>query len=528
DISHIGRVHFVGRDHRHSDTGLHMVVLEVQGVVGYTPQTARRLPTLNPPFRPFELIAMEDEMKYISITQVIDQLDVYVDTTFESDSDLSAEYEGRGQYFLRRVMRTKTGVVEVWPYCKSSPIRAELEIAAHGRDLLENIFCSDIQVISLPYQLFIDGFGLYRNMYRSLMGFYMIPALSAVERSKRNNIFTLTFGPHGTNFPDTIAALSYGLSTLDCKGIMVDIGEEKVRVAASCIAFLGDMPQQTSNAGIKGPTARRSCRSCFIDDKNRPNLDYDLRNNGRFHHHMQHLRSKLDDLPNPTRRDQMCQEQGMTAQAVSLFQICPSLNLISYFPSDPCHSEFAGISEISHSLLVCSVLSPHGQQEYFRMLQTFPFPRGWNRLQSPITHLKKYQLQEHARASIIIPLVLRCGLREEWLSLAIKQTIPTAFSAGNQSPVDLIIQVYAAIARSNSLLVSQSPRENDPEVARQIILGARQQLQFLIEAAARAAATFGPSRAGSVVSRQPSPAPTMGTVATHTGDYTKKQSLYGI
>ncbi|OJD21432.1 hypothetical protein ACJ73_07228 [Blastomyces percursus] len=459
-----------------------MVVLEVQGVVGYTPQTARRLPTLNPPFRPFELIAMEDEMKYISITQVIDQLDVYVDTTFESDFDLSVEYEGRGQYFLRRVMRTKTGVVEVWPYCKSSPIRAELEISAHGRDLLENIFCSDIQVISLPYQLFVDGFGLYRNMYRSSMSFYMIPALSAVERSKRNNIFTLTFGPHGTNVPDTITALSHGLPTLDCKGVMVDIGEEKLRVVASCIAFLGDMPQQNSNAGIKGPTTRRSCRSCFIDDKNRPNLDYDLRNNGRFHHHMQHFQSKLDDLPNPARRDQMCQEQGITAQA----------------------------------------------QEYFRMLQTFPFPRGWNRLQSPITHLKKDQLQEHARASIIIPLVLRCGLREEWLSPAIKQTIPTAFSAQNQSPIDLIIQVHAAIARSNNLLVSQSPRENDPEVARQIILGARRQLQFLIEAAARAAATFGPSRAGSVVSRQPSPAPTMGTVVRIPAIIQKKQSLYGI
>ncbi|OJD09538.1 hypothetical protein ACJ73_10244, partial [Blastomyces percursus] len=172
----------------------------------------------NPPFRPFELIAMEDETKYISITQILDRLNVHVDTAFESDSDLSAEYEGKDQYFLRQVMRTKTGVVEVWPYCKSSPIRAELEIAAHGRDLLEKIFCSDIQVISLPYQLFIDGFGLYRNMYRSLMGFYMIPALSAVERSKRNNIFSLTFGPHSTNFPDTIAALSHGLSTLDCKG----------------------------------------------------------------------------------------------------------------------------------------------------------------------------------------------------------------------------------------------------------------------------------------------------------------------
>ncbi|OJD26598.1 hypothetical protein ACJ73_02022 [Blastomyces percursus] len=86
---------------------------------------------------------------------------------------------------------------------------------------------------------------------------------------------------------------------------MVDINE-KVRVIASGIA---DMPQQNSYAGIKGPTARRSCRSCFIDDKNRPNLDYDLRNNGRFHHHMQHHRSKLNDLPNPIHREQMCQDR---------------------------------------------------------------------------------------------------------------------------------------------------------------------------------------------------------------------------
>ncbi|OJD23361.1 hypothetical protein ACJ73_05282, partial [Blastomyces percursus] len=105
------------------------------------------------------------------------------------------------------------------------------------------------------------------------------------------------------------------------------------------------------------------------------------------------------------------------------------------------------------TLITSKVLSPHGQLEYFRMLQTFPFPRGWNRLQSLITHLKKYQLQEHARASIIIPLALHCGLREDWLSSTIKQTIPAIFSAQNQSPIDLIIQVYAAIARSNSLLM---------------------------------------------------------------------------
>ncbi|KAE8314873.1 hypothetical protein BDV41DRAFT_533246 [Aspergillus transmontanensis] len=36
----------------------------------------------------------------------------------------------------------------------------------------------------------IDGFGLYRNMYRSLMGFYIIPVcLTAAERTNRGHSF---------------------------------------------------------------------------------------------------------------------------------------------------------------------------------------------------------------------------------------------------------------------------------------------------------------------------------------------------
>lgn len=75
--------------------GPHMIILKVQGVVHYTPQTAQRLPFLNPPFHPFELIAMEDEMKYLLINQVLNQFDVHMDMAFELGSDLSA-YEGNG------------------------------------------------------------------------------------------------------------------------------------------------------------------------------------------------------------------------------------------------------------------------------------------------------------------------------------------------------------------------------------------------------------------------------------------------
>ena len=87
------------------------------------------------------------------------------------------------------------------------------------------------------------------------------------------------------------------------------------------------------------------------------------------------------------------------------------LNLDTFFHSDPCHSEYAGISKLAHSLLVDTILSKKGQDRYY-----FQCPTGWGRLQTLINHLNSYQLQEHARASVILPLLLRCFLKESWIA----------------------------------------------------------------------------------------------------------------
>jgi hypothetical protein len=53
------------------------------------------------------------------------------------------------------------------------PVRAELEIKAYGRQVLERDFVSRAgqrPIRCMPQMTFIDGFGLYRNMYRSLTG----------------------------------------------------------------------------------------------------------------------------------------------------------------------------------------------------------------------------------------------------------------------------------------------------------------------------------------------------------------------
>lgn len=55
-----------------------------------------------------------------------------------------------------------------------------------------------IKVYSLPLINFIDGFGLYRNMYRSIIGFYFtLAGLLYKERMWRTNVIPFTLGPHG-------------------------------------------------------------------------------------------------------------------------------------------------------------------------------------------------------------------------------------------------------------------------------------------------------------------------------------------
>ncbi|EGP88197.1 uncharacterized protein MYCGRDRAFT_40631, partial [Zymoseptoria tritici IPO323] len=52
------------------------------------------------------------------------------------------------------------------------PIRGELKILEFGRRALLAKFASGYKVMSLLLTCFIDAFSLFRNITRSLMGFY--------------------------------------------------------------------------------------------------------------------------------------------------------------------------------------------------------------------------------------------------------------------------------------------------------------------------------------------------------------------
>ncbi|EGP86781.1 uncharacterized protein MYCGRDRAFT_19346, partial [Zymoseptoria tritici IPO323] len=72
------------------------------------------------------------------------------------------------------------------------------------------------RVQSVLLVIFIDNFGLYRNIYRALTGFYMLfGSLSNKERNRRANCIPLTLGLHGSNIEEIIEAIGGALSLLN-------------------------------------------------------------------------------------------------------------------------------------------------------------------------------------------------------------------------------------------------------------------------------------------------------------------------
>lgn len=90
---------------------------------------------------------------------------------------------------------------------------------------------------------FINGFGLYRNMYRTLIGFYFIlVGITAVERQRVYNIFTFTLGPYGSAIEEVVQAIGTSLNQLDAGYIVTLATSERVILYTFLITFISNMP----------------------------------------------------------------------------------------------------------------------------------------------------------------------------------------------------------------------------------------------------------------------------------------------
>jgi hypothetical protein len=367
---------------------------------------------------------------------------------------------------------------------KLHSLRAELELEAYGRDHLLSLSARERPNRSMPILLFIDGFGIHRNMYRSLKGFYVTPAnLSYSERRKISNAFTLTLGPHGANMSDITASFQEAFSSLE-RGIIVDINGIVSRVNVFVMAYTGDMPQQAANGGFLSHSAEIGCRTCYCPSDQKGDLQYDMVSNGRYHHETQQKRTKGNAIAQVSDRNAFWSRNGLLPNPSPLEKLTPALDLVLAQTYDIPHSEWKGLGKIMHQLLNKSILTGSGLTRYVAAFQRFVPPVDWPHIQSPRSHIKSWSMSECGRALMLVPLILRCNANPTWFKSSYLEQAETLLRpldpSGLLSPVDLIVRAYAIFA--DAIFAVSVPMHFQAIQLREIVFQGRDAFQRLVRA----------------------------------------------
>jgi hypothetical protein len=161
--------------------------LEVQEVLRF--KDLQALSMLNPPLTSNEAMLSWDLFHFLREDRIGKrESKVILDYNFQDDKLLPlakrAPWMGRStadladHTLIRRIYDRGNDPTKpiVRSLCKSNPLRGELGLQAFGRDHLEAFDSKRTKrkTISVPLMTFIDGFGLYCNAYRTVMGFYTI------------------------------------------------------------------------------------------------------------------------------------------------------------------------------------------------------------------------------------------------------------------------------------------------------------------------------------------------------------------
>jgi hypothetical protein len=477
-----GRITFIGIDKRTTSSTVGQIVLTLQPVVRVT-DLAHCLE--NNDISGLSLwILIEDQQLELLVSAV--QQPVSFSLSREAKAPISP-------YSIQHVFNMQQ--LAVRSTLKLHTLRAELELEKYGRAHFESYMASESdRSLSVPIQLFIDGFGVFRNTYRSLKGFYLTPAcLPYSERRRERSIFTLTLGPHGADMTDIVKCFEAEIQDLE-KGLRMKINGVETMVNVFIMALTGDMPQQAINSGFLSHNAKFGCRTCYCPEDKRGDLAYDVISNGRYHHQSLLIRENGNSKPTLAQQKVVWKENGFAPKPSPLEALAPALDLILSRTYDIPHSEWKGLGKNLHKLLLDSILTPSGVSGYTSAFLHFPVPAHWPRIQNPKTHFRSWSLSEHGRAIIVTPLILRCHAKLDWFKppyLSSAGIVLSSLSVDRAlSAQDLIVHAYACYAIAVSAV--STPTYMSSDELRLTVLKGREAYQKLIEASVVSQSSEGP------------------------------------
>jgi hypothetical protein len=254
-------------------------------------------------------------------------------------------------------------------------IPAEQELINFGRErVLKQFVMGEERRVSIPVTLFLDGFGLYRNTYKSLQGLYIQPAcLDEPGRFTLQNMWVLMIGPFGIDTNQIAKCLEKEGKALG-EGIKLENGDILIMFP---LCITGDMPQQNQNAGVMSHLSRRGCRYCRIQSDDKGNLEYDVNRDGRYRQQQDNLFANImSQNLSDSARGTVFSKQGISSNGHLFGAAFPSLDRFSAYPNDPMHVELR-LAKYFHECLMKEVFSKAGIDAYEVAWNQINVPYGW-------------------------------------------------------------------------------------------------------------------------------------------------------
>ena len=500
----IGRVTFVGVEERlasRTDKTFGKIKLRLQPVC-----SRRQVDELH--WQTIDRVQLRSGEEELFLVEDADPLYVTEDELIRHDNNVHIDYNfstsipstpSSKRFCVRYIFNIKSNTLR--PVALSHPLRGELEIIEFDKigynrtTMIRHLDSATKTIVSFPYTLFIDSFGLYRNMYRPIPGFYaQFAFLNELDRKKRINVFPVTLAPFAAKWDEVIDSLLH-LKELEV-GVEVTLDDgSTVTVCAPCLAYVGDMPQQQGNAGCKNQKADHFCRSCLISSSDNANdIRYDIITYGRYHNETIRVR---EEAKKKSKKDQtqIFKNLGLNDQPSPLTRLTPSLCIPLAFPGDVAHSEFKGIARQVLNLLFTDIIKTSFHEAFARSFAATPPPQGWATIQNLNRYIGSFSMQEFGRAITIVPITLR-----KWLSdIRVRPKYLAAIEfhleseectyKGEFYSVDFLVHCYATISRLNAVIMGPYIRAQDRDQINELVIESRERMQDLLEIAVIAATT---------------------------------------
>ncbi|EXX57446.1 hypothetical protein RirG_207140 [Rhizophagus irregularis DAOM 197198w] len=198
-----------------------------------------------------------------------------------------------------------------------------------------------------------------------------------------------------------------------------------------------DLPQGNDIAGIKRHNAEYGCRTCKVSQSQLSDADFDIFQNGRYHHLTSRIYDEIKTARNSTTKKNIAQEYGL----------CLNPNILDDL------AQKSGLDALHSTWLI------------------FEMPRNWKRIQSPITHLDSYWMSDSLRLVMIMPFILSRCLNTTQLKQCFVITVKNNFELTNSRQVKaVIVKTWSLFARLYAKVFANVFHKSDYQALDQLVI----------------------------------------------------------